>query len=189
MYVNDSSMRPSFILYAICILFFCLSLYFIYIFFNKLRERHLFKTFIYINLTTVNVFIFYGLSLLYKTIVTELMLLLLIFITFTSLVSLASIPLNLISEYGYFKKKLNLEIKMPEDISRNTINLSKAIWLVKIQAIIFVVGIVLAAYFSWSRSDNVKFNVIYIFIAPFAVLIETIYYKIYSLLFICDYIL
>lgn len=111
MYSIDDSISPSFIFFIICILCFCLSLYFIYIFLNKLQEQHLFKTFIYINATSFCMFVLYGLRLLDEVkfphnFVMGLMPLLIIFSIFTFFVFLLSIPLNLISEYRYFKKEL-----------------------------------------------------------------------------------
>ena len=67
-------------------------------------------------------------------------------------------------------------------INKNQINLiNKRIFLVKIQAVIFIVAMVLALYFGWlnsSLADDNKISAINILVA----LTEAIFYKVYILL-------
>ncbi|QKF63912.1 hypothetical protein [Campylobacter corcagiensis] len=68
-------------------------------------------------------------------------------------------------------------------INKNQTNLiNKRIFLVKIQAVIFLVGMALAMYFSWLKFDYFSYEAVQILAIPIGALAEPIFYKIYVLL-------
>ncbi len=78
---------------------------------------------------------------------------------------------------------MNLWRERIKMINKNQINLiNKRIFLVKVQAVIFVIGMILALYFSWLKFDYFSYGVVQILAIPVGALAEPIFYKIYVLL-------
>ncbi|AKT90228.1 putative membrane protein [Campylobacter ureolyticus RIGS 9880] len=109
--IDENIVNISFFLLSIFLFLF--TTYLMYKFLKSISKKALFKSFLYINFSVIFMFILH-VALLYdkysiKTKEPELWIVLVWIIIYTilPLSFLLSIPLNLISEYRYFKKELN----------------------------------------------------------------------------------
>ena len=111
--LNNLSITP--IISLFCGLFYIYSIFIVHKFYNPTNQISLFKSFIYLNFSTIFMFFAY-IGLLYDIYATKekelglfMVLLGLVSAIFIPLSVLLSIPLNLISEYRYFKKELETQ--------------------------------------------------------------------------------
>ncbi|MDU7071367.1 hypothetical protein, partial [Campylobacter ureolyticus] len=104
-------------LYLICIFIYAISVCLMYKFYKSIDEIFLFKSFIFINILEIYMLILYGVEILNSLsklgiiFIEQTFVFVLVMLIFWFTLPLSiwlSIPINLIKEYRYFKKELNI---------------------------------------------------------------------------------
>ncbi|MCZ6173407.1 hypothetical protein O6B97_03130 [Campylobacter ureolyticus] len=105
------------IVYLICIFIYAISIYLMYKFYKSIDEIFLFKSFIFINILEIYMLILYSVEILNSLsklgiiFIEQTFVFVLVMLIFWFTLPLSiwlSIPINLIKEYRYFKKELNI---------------------------------------------------------------------------------